>query len=63
MLRLMNENAQQKAERLRRALRDNLKRRKSVAQDTDSKVVARRTDRLEPRLARSTAMDEPSGGK
>ncbi len=58
----MNANAQEKAERLRRALRDNLKRRKTVAEDNAGETAARRLDRLEPRLARSNAKDEQSGG-
>lgn len=62
MLFFMNGNAQEKAERLRRALRDNLKRRKAVAQDNAGEAAARRADRLEPRLARSNVEDEQSGG-
>ncbi len=62
MLGFMNGNAREKAERLRRALRDNLKRRKAVVDDNAGEMAARRADRLEPRLVRSNAKDEQSGG-
>lgn len=62
MLRFMNGNAEEKAERLRRALRDNLKRRKAVSEEKEGVAAARRADRLEPRLARSKEKDGQSGG-
>jgi hypothetical protein len=46
----MSDSAQKRAERLRKALRENLKRRKAANDGGAEDAMARRADRLEPRL-------------
>jgi hypothetical protein len=53
----MNDQAQRRAQKLRQALRENLKRRKANAGQGSDDAAVRREDRLEPRLGVDRAED------
>jgi hypothetical protein len=59
----MNEQAQRRAQKLRQALRENLKRRKADGGSGSAESTVRREDRLEPRLGNDNAAiaDVPDG--
>jgi hypothetical protein len=59
----MNDKAQKRAQKLRQALRENLKRRKAEGGSGSPESTMRREDRLEPRLGsdHSRGKDAPGG--
>jgi cysteine sulfinate desulfinase/cysteine desulfurase-like protein len=59
----MNDQASKRAQKLRQALRENLKRRKAEGASGSAQSAVRREDRLEPRLGndRPGGADVPKG--
>jgi hypothetical protein len=60
----MNDSAQRRAERLRKALRENIRRRKAAPDAAVGEGMARRADLLEPRMqpAGEYTKKDKSGG-
>jgi len=59
----MNDQAQKRAQKLRQALRDNLKRRKADGGSGSPQSAVRREDRLEPRLGSDAAASKDVPGR